>query len=159
MNKVGIEQDIVTCRAVGAYARALTRGKTYPVGGRSTVKEQVRIRGDNGRSRWFPTSLFEPGEVSLPCLSAFEIADDLADTGDLPVDVVVTLTTGEKRWCIFATPDALAKCGDILDGTRVRYHYGPHLIVATALTHEFIGKILTEIDSQDELLTCTQAMG
>lgn len=43
----------------------------------------------------------------------------------------------------------------MLEGSPVRYHYGPHLIVATALSNEIVGKILKEIDNQGELLACT----
>lgn len=148
----------LTCRCVGTYRDALTRGKHYAAKGRDPAKEQVRLLGDNGRERWFPMSLFVEGEVELPGLRGVDIRDDLEQADRIPIEVLVTLTTGERRWCYFATPGALSATGDRLGETDVRYHHGPHLIVATRLTEEIIGRILKELEDQDSLIATTRAV-
>lgn len=151
------EQETLTCRCVGVYRDALTRGKHYLALSYNPDEQQFRLRGDNGRSRWFPAGSFDPGEVEVPCLSSFEILDELEMADDNFIEVDVTLTTGERRWCWSAPPSALSKRGDLLNDTNVRFHYRPHLIVASTLTKEIIGGILKEIDDQDELASTTLA--
>ena len=51
----------VICVSEGVYGRALSRGKRYPVLGIDVEKRQLRIRGDNRRTRWFPSGCFDQG--------------------------------------------------------------------------------------------------
>jgi hypothetical protein len=62
------------------------------------------------------------------------IDDDLSGAATGGIEVTVTLRDGERRWCYFMTPAALATCGDWLPGTETRIHYdAPHMIVVAEL--------------------------
>lgn len=146
----------ITCVCESVYGDALTRGQRYEVRAKDSQKRQVRITGDNGRTRWFPTYCFDLSNGSVPILASFELDDPINPHDDLPIDVTVELSNGEQRWCIFATPSALARCGNWIEGTQVPFHYGNrHIIIARELSKELIGRMLRYIDSQGELAECT----
>ncbi|WP_419660103.1 uncharacterized protein Dvar_04490 [Desulfosarcina variabilis str. Montpellier] len=91
-------------------------------------------------------------------LKSYEIEDDLSlqDTG--AIEVILYLDSGEQRWCFFMTPKALTNCGNWIDGTKIRFHYGaPHMIVVAAtLDEELIDKTLKDIDQQGDIIMCSQ---
>ena len=91
-------------------------------------------------------------------LKEFHIADDLQESERIGIEVELTFESGEKRWCYFITPSALASCGDWIPGTRIRFHYGaPHMIVVSELNQEVIRKVLEHLDHEGELRACTRA--
>jgi hypothetical protein len=57
----------------------------------------------------------------------------------------------------FMTLEALEACGDWIDGTRIRFHYGArHMIVVSArLSFEIIEQALRQIDNAGEIELCT----
>jgi len=91
-------------------------------------------------------------------LKSFKIEDDLSiqDTG--AIEVIIYLNSDERRWCFFMTPKALQNCGDWIEGTQIRFHYGaPHMIVVAAKSNEsLIEKTLKNIDQRGEILLCSQ---
>ena len=88
----------------------------------------------------------------------FEIDDPLDLAGAGAVEVTVTLSTGERRWCFFLTPEAIRACGDRLDGD-VRVHYGePHMIVVSRLDASVIASALRDLAENDELVAHTAAL-
>jgi hypothetical protein len=138
------------------YGDALTRGKQYAVIAIDDEKRQVRIKGDNGRTRWFPAYCFYQRDRQVPTLITFHIDDPIMPDEDLPIEVTVELSNGDRRWCIFTTPSALASCGNWIEGTHVPFHYGNrHIIIARELSEDFIRRMLHQIDSQGELVECT----
>jgi hypothetical protein len=52
-------RNIATCVNVGLYAHALTYGDEYAILARDTDKDQVKVRGDNGKPRWCPNYCFD----------------------------------------------------------------------------------------------------
>jgi len=56
---------IVICSSVGVYTEALTRGKEYRVIAEDKDKDQIKIIGDNNRSRWFREFYFVPSGTSF----------------------------------------------------------------------------------------------
>ena len=144
------------CVSESVYRDALTRGKKYTVVAIDDKKRQVRIKGDNGRTRWFPTYCFDQSDRSIATLITFHLDDPIRPHEDLPIEVTVELSNGEQRWCIFATPSTLVSYGDWINGTQVPFHYGNrHIIIARELSEDFIGRMLHYIDSQGELVECT----
>jgi hypothetical protein len=90
-------------------------------------------------------------------LKEFQIVDDLQESGRIGIEVELTFASGEKRWCFFMTPSALASCGDWIPGTNVRFHCGaPHMIVVSELNQEVIRKVLEHLDREEELRACTR---
>ena len=88
------------------------------------------------------------------------ITDDLRLRNEIAIEVEVNFDNGEKRWCYFMTPEALATCGDLLPGPRrVRIHVGvSHMIVASALDTPIIEEALAQLDSEDQLYQHTASM-
>jgi hypothetical protein len=90
-------------------------------------------------------------------LRSYTVEDAFTGEPDIGVEVVVELTSGERRWCYFMTPTSLARCGDLIPGTAVRLHFGaPHMIVTSALSPEIIDRALRHIDARGELLAATR---
>ena len=84
------------------------------------------------------------------------IKDDieLHKTGAIEVDIVTT--NGEKRWCFFLTPEGMASCGDWIEGTKVRFHYGAsHMILVSEISKTIIELALKDIENNEKLELCT----
>ena len=120
------------------------------------AKRQVRVEGDNGRARWFPVGCFDQSGQSVPTLAEYRIDAPITPGRERMIEVTVQLSNGERRWCIFATPSALASCGDWIEGTKIPFHYhNRHLIIANELSDDLVGRMLRYIDSQGALAECT----
>lgn len=144
----------LTCICVSVYAQALTRGRQYTI--LDQKGKQYLLEGDNGRVRLFPNYCFTEGVISVPVLAHFQIEHPLELAETTILEVTVTLSTGEKRWCLVATPAALAHGGNWIEGTTIPFRYGlRHLIIASELNEVLIGRMLHYIDSQGQLLECT----
>jgi hypothetical protein len=93
-------------------------------------------------------------------LGSWQIEQAITPGEECPVGVKVQLSSGEQRWCLFATPSMLQRGGDRIDGTEVRFHFlNRHLIVASELSEELIGRMLRHLDSQGDLVACTSPLG
>jgi hypothetical protein len=116
----------------------------------------VRLEGDNKRIRWFPIYCFDQIDCPVLTFKEYHIDDQITSDKNQAVEVSVIFSNGESRWCIFATPDALAKSGDWIEGTKIHFHYcNRHIIIAEELSEDLIGRMLTYIDSQGKLIECT----
>jgi hypothetical protein len=144
------------CIRVSVYADALTRGKSYLEIARDESKQQVRIKDDRGKVRWYPLHCFDRGIEPLPTLIDYRINGPIEASENRPIEVTLSLSNGERRWCVVATPSALSACGDWIPGTEVRFHYGNrHVLIAEKLTEDLIGRMLRYIDSQGDLEECS----
>jgi len=144
------------CVNVCVHGNALTRGEIYSLAGFDSKKRVVQMRGGRARKGWFPAYCFAPPDEPIVTLESYTIDDPLEEGDDALVDVTVTLSNGEKRFCIMATPVALSKCGNWVEGTKVPFHYGNgFLIVVRKLSVDLIDRVLRYLDSQDELVECT----
>ncbi len=70
---------IITCVSVGSYADALTRGKQYEPIAHDTAKNQIRVRGNNGRTRWFNADCFDLTGNVAPTLTHWKFDDPVWD--------------------------------------------------------------------------------
>ncbi len=146
-----------TCISEAGYGVALTYSRKYEILVRDEDKRQVKVKGDNGRARWFPMGCFDLTGSEIPVLTTITIRDDLEPEPSSWVEVDLELSDGQKRWCWFATPKLLLKAGDRIEGTSIRALYGvPHLIVVNEVTAEIISQVLHHIEKQGELLKCTE---
>jgi hypothetical protein len=157
---MAIEIPELTCVTQGTFQDALTRGKRYLPIEIDHEKQQVRVQGDNGRVRWFPFYCFAFDGSDALSIVSFSIEDftlPLTHT----VEVVMTLSNGERRWCCFATPQQLYRIGKLVEGTSVHVSYGSeHLIVigSDTLTHALIEQALHHIEAQNMLLRATRLL-
>ena len=146
----------VICVCVASYRNALTRGKRYAVLDTDAAKEQLRVKGDNGRARWFSELCFVPGDQLVPLLVGYKLDDPITPGPDQNVEVMVQLSDGQRRWCTFVTPSQLANHGEWIEGTQIPFHYENHcVIIAGQLSEELIGRMLQQIEDQGELVNCT----
>lgn len=146
------------CVVEGVYEHALTRGRRYKLIDVDHDKQQYRIRGDNGRVRWYPEYCFDEADRSLLELVDFQIDErTVSPDGKLiEAEVTVELSNGERRWCLFLTPAALERFGEWLEMINGRFLYdNRHLIFAQDLSEEAIGMMLDFLDREDHLLECT----
>jgi len=82
----------------------------------------------------------------------YTIDDPIGDPHNSCVEVTVDWGGGRKRWCFFITPQALAACGDWVEGTRVRMHLGePHMIVVGELSRGIIDSVLNQLYAEGQL--------
>lgn len=90
-------------------------------------------------------------------LLGFTLRDDLEIQESCAIEVDLHMRDGTRRWCFFMTPAALASCGDRIDETRVRIHYGaPHMIVLTErLSEESIDRALQHIARHGDIEQCS----
>lgn len=145
---------MVTCLAVGVYTDALTRGRRYEV-----LAERgdgsVRLRGDNGRVRWFPGDLFDHAGGDAPTLVRWWFVDDhrVPAGGDGWEEVGFELSDGSKRWCSVATPGHLA---ELLAEPLNAGIWAPTMVVVRRLEREVVEAVLRHLDRQGELLEASR---
>jgi hypothetical protein len=146
-----------TCVNEAGYGVALTYSRKYEILALDEEKRQVKVKGDNGRARWFPMDCFDLTSNEIPVLTTITIRDDLEPEPSGWVEVDLELSDGQKRWCWFVTPNLLLNPEDRLNGTSTQALYGvPHLIVVNEVTAEIISQVLHHIERQGELLKCTE---
>lgn len=153
--------DYATCITESVYQDALTYARKYAVLERKDDPRRptIKVQGDNGRVRWFPATCFDLSGPDLPCLQEMTICDDLANATTAAIEVEISLTDGQRRWCFFTTPEALRQFGDRIDGTTIRIHYNePQLIILNQLDETIIEQALRHIERQGKLLVCTRVM-
>ncbi len=92
-----------------------------------------------------------------PLFLTFTVRDDLETQDSGAIEVALSMRDGTRHWCFFMTPTALAACGDWVDGTQVRIHYGsPHMIVvAGRLTEGTIERALQHIARTGQIEKCS----
>jgi hypothetical protein len=150
--------DSRTC--IEESVQAVTYGRSYEVfGSNPRNPHQIRIKNDRGDKVWIAASCFADGEISVPMIQDFTIDAELAESQAGAIEVTLVLMSGERRWCVFATPAALVQRGDTLDDQTTRIHYDvPHLIIVSAIDASIIAQSLDHIQRHGALLRCTRAV-
>lgn len=148
----------VTCITESVYSGALTYGQVYEIIAWDTNKRQIKIRGDNQRTRWFPEFCFTPGHKELSKFVRIVSMDSIQEHQRGSTEVTIELSTNQQRWCFFITPEGLASLGgeqDFSTGQLLSYN-APHMIIVSTLSRQIIEQVLRYIESQGELLNCTK---
>ncbi len=99
--------DLATCLDEGVFSDALTRGRRYPILAHDRDKGQIKVQGDNGRSRWFPCYCFDLTGGEVPTIVRIDPSDLIGAPLTYTVQVEVELSDGQRRWCFFVTPEFL----------------------------------------------------
>src|SRR5258708_12402191 len=147
----------VICIAEGIYSGALTFGKMYEVITWDGQKQQVKVQGDNGRTRWYSCGCFDVTGGEVPQLTRILRVDPLEN----PVgwtEVEMELSNGQRRWCYFITPELLSQQREefTFGSARLLSYNAPHMIVVSALSKEMIEQTLKYIKCQVQMLDCTK---
>ena len=84
--------------------------------------------------------------------------EDSLDSPDHSPEVVLELSDGQYRWCIFVTPEMLSTFGGQrrFGDERLVLFGVPHMIVVSAITPETVARSLAHIESQGEIVDCTR---
>ena len=77
----------VKCGCCGSYPGALVYGQVYDVLNEDLEKRQYRIKGSNGRTRWFPAYCFVPLDHPTPRFTSFEVNEVEDDVIDITLNV------------------------------------------------------------------------
>lgn len=154
--------QFITCVSVGSYESALTRGRQYEL--LAYERDQVKICGDNSRTRWFPVLNFDLLGGLVPLLLSWWFDDPVLDVmnnwdeTNNYVDVSFNLSDGQTRWLSFAAPDYLKQLLEPRDdpahwgGAYEPGIWGSHLVVVRDLKTETVKWMLTYLDQQGELV-------
>jgi len=151
----------ITCLSVSVYEQALTRGSKYELLEMDKIKAQVRLRGDNGRTRWFSTDCFDLDGGEAPTLVRWWFAEKVEDENCDCVDVSFELSDGTCRWCWVCTPDYLKQ---LLESRSDPKKWGsefepafwdPHTIIMLRIADNEVDWMLRELDRQGQLLTAS----
>jgi hypothetical protein len=148
--------NVATCNNVGVFEDALTYGDQYAILARDTDKKQVKVRGDNGRTRWYPNYCFDMSGQPVVRVVRSTIDDRIDGPVTWTVDVVLEFSDGQRRLCHFTTPETLSRgSGDAQFGGERLLSYVPHMIVVSAITREVIEQSLAFIESHGRILDCS----
>ena len=159
---------LVTCVSKGCYHNALTRGRQYEVLAVHDERQMIKVRGDNNRSRWFSTGVFDltgaPASVLVEWHFAEPVINPLAgwDETNNWVTIGLTMSDGQYRWCQAATPDYLKRMLDTkakqaaLPGAEPPAVWAANLIICHDLREETVAWTLREMDEQGELFASSQ---
>jgi hypothetical protein len=89
-------------------------------------------------------------------IESIEIEDPIEFHVKGAIEVSVLMASGEKRWCFFFTPEGMSACGDWIEGTKVRFHFGAsHMILVSEISELIIKSALMDIDKQGKIELCT----
>jgi len=88
------------------------------------------------------------------------IIDDSIDShNERAIEVVLKMADGTKRWCFFLTPQGATQCGDYIEGTKTRIHYGAsHMFIVSDISKEIIESAIKQAEIEGNLLQCTLAI-
>jgi hypothetical protein len=148
--------ESVTCIDIATFPNALTRGKQYAVLASDAEKHQVKISGDNGRVRWFPSSCFTSVESPLLRVKSVTLDDEIRNPYCDTVEISITVLRGEaeaKRWCYFLTPAYIYKLFD--SATSAPQLLGRHAVLVPVLTPEVIHDAVNYLEVHNLLDECT----
>ncbi|KKD52992.1 MULTISPECIES: hypothetical protein [Paenibacillus] len=143
---------IITCRSIGVYDHALTRGNKYIV--KNEDGDKYRIIGNHEKGVWISKAYFIEGNIEMPYLETWKFDDDPKEF-DL-VEVTLTFSDGSERWSLVTTPQKLVnhfKKEKELPGFNIK-----HLIIMKTMNHDNIEKTLKYLEANDELTEASKAL-
>jgi hypothetical protein len=145
---------LITCLSIGSYRGALTRGRQYEMLGESATGN-VKVRGDNGRTRWYSKHLFDLTGNPAPVLVdwQFDHPHEIINEFQSAADVSFTLDDGTERWCWFITPAHLA--AQLNQPYAEPGMQGVHLIFVRSLAPAVVEAMLRHLDEQGELIAAS----
>jgi len=89
-------------------------------------------------------------------IESIEIEDPIELHTTIAIEVAIVTTEGGKRWCFFLTPEGISACGDWIEVTKVRFHYGAsHMVLFSEISESIIESALRDIDKQGKIELCT----
>jgi hypothetical protein len=128
----------------------LTPGSTYTIIATDEEAEQIRVRDDSGRPRWFPWARFDIGGRSAPRVLHWrskEKVDEIDAPNACSVTVEVTLTDGATVEFWMVTPTELGMLDALIYGD-------PGVVIMPEITEAAIGDTVRFLMDAGLLLDC-----
>jgi len=89
-------------------------------------------------------------------IKSINIEDSIEAHTTRAIEVVVEMNDDTKRFCFFLTPQGATNCGDFIEGTKARIHYGAlHVFTVSDISRAIIESVIKETESKGELLERT----
>jgi hypothetical protein len=83
---------------------------------------------------------------------SIEIQDPIESHKSGAIEVELILDNGARRWYFFFTPEGASNCGDFIEGTSVRVHYGvTHMFLVSEMSKSIIETTLREVEREGEI--------
>jgi len=151
---------LATCLSVGVYVDAITRVRKYEVLAHDSEKRQIRIRGDNNRSRWFHEGYFDLAGADAPYVESIWIEAEEWPIEDYEprsecTDVAVVLSNRKRYVSTFYT---LRKLSWILEKNREtgedlsgKYIWAADMIIVDEISRKRIEEVVQHMLHEDEL--------
>lgn len=139
---------VVTCVRLCGFIENLTRGQQYEVVEEDRERQQVRVRNDKGRLRWFPQLYFD----LIPALVSWQFSAAIEDEIEQPwcPDVSFTLSDGTRRGCTVATPQFLTL---VLEPPMPQpAFWASELIIVRSYATEAVDQALRHLDEKGVLI-------
>ncbi|MED1919365.1 hypothetical protein P4V64_29155 [Bacillus thuringiensis] len=159
MNNQNVNNKIVICDFVGTYVNALTRGKNYEVLVEDDEKQQIKIVGDNHGARWFRKSYFLPAGSNVTIMLSWKFDDEIIDPSEESlehIEVTVTFSNGEKRWCSICTKNGMR---DYIERNMLgNVFLIENEIIVRNFSNEVVDDALRSLDQQNQLLSSTRPL-
>jgi len=85
-------------------------------------------------------------------IKSINIEDSIDAHTTRAIEVVLEMNDNTKRFCFFLTPQGATNCGDFVEGTKTRVHYGAlHVFTVSDISKEIIESVIKEIETKGEL--------
>jgi hypothetical protein len=156
-----------TCICEGAYSwtGALVWGERYEVLGVNAFNGNIRVRGHNGRTRWFPDYCFDTSGSQVVRILSFSFDDPIEDPECNWVDISIEFSDGSRRCCTVSTGARIAQSlsperyPSVLKDRqghpfRMIAHL-PYTILVSRLTEDVMDATLYYLERQNELFQTT----
>lgn len=153
--------EYVTCTNPSIFPDALTRGQKYLVLAFDEGKQQVKVRGDNARTRWYPALCFdlsvENARSLLPYnvwIEAEEWAPRTWKPEDTNSDVIITFADSTRWGATFFSYANIAtltennrRTGENLSG---KYFWASDMILVDEVSRQGIEEVIENLVSTCE---------
>lgn len=138
----------VYCIDESNYSEHLTKGNAYTVleVGEEDKINKLRVLSDKGNRVWISRGCFSEGNV--PMILSVNIDDAIIEGVTQYLEVTIEFDTREKRWMIFMTPSHVEK----LFHSDRNYFLGGHIVFVPEINETLIYKVISEMDSQNEII-------
>ncbi len=89
-------------------------------------------------------------------IKSINIEDPIEAHNTRAIEVVLEMNDNTKRFCFFLTPQGASNCGDFVEGTKTRIHYGAsHVFTVSDISRDIIQAVIKETERKGELLERT----
>lgn len=148
--------DCITCKSIGIYNNALTKGNIYTI--IEEDDDKVRIVVDNSKTKWFAKYYFDLEGKEVPKLTEWKFDDSVmeieSDEDYNWIEITFKLSDGTQRWSILYTPERLLTNLKRPNIDPPGLHIS-HMIIVRSYNKDDIDRVLKYLDDNDKLISAS----